>query len=305
MKKLFTLTIILTLIVSCSSESENEPIENEQAGKTFIPDDVFETILINQGYDDVLDNYVETKTIEKISKFIFHDDKNHLSVSNSKGIEDFINLDTLHVLNHKFATIDVTEMKNLKYLYLDYGELESIDISNNTNLEFLILSRNKLVSLDVTKNTNLKNLDVADNQLTSIDLSTNSKLVTFRAYNNSFSSINIPINSNLRRLFLTDSSLPNSFNIGDYPNLTSLALNNCSLTNIDVSNHINFESLSLKNNLLSSLDITNNTKLHTLSTTENPNLNCIKGSDYHINKWNTDKDRYRIDSHTTIAKICN
>jgi len=56
---------------------------------------------------------------------------------------------------------------------------------------------------------------------------------------------------------------------------------------------------------LSSLDISNNTRLHTLSTTENQNLYCIKGTNYHINKWKTDKGRYRIDNHTTVATICN
>jgi hypothetical protein len=83
-----------------------------------------------------------------------------------------------------------------------------------------------------------------------------------------------------------------------------LSLNNCSLTDIVVNNHTLFQNLSLMDNHLTNLDISNLYELYYLRTLGNPELYCIKGDTYHINKW-LNTDDYEIDSHTIIATSCD
>ena len=74
--------IILLLLVPCLTMGQ----------QTYIPDDNFEQVLINAGYDNVLDDYVLTSNINSITSL----NVNSLNIHNLTGIEDFINLNYLN-----------------------------------------------------------------------------------------------------------------------------------------------------------------------------------------------------------------
>ena len=118
--------IIAFLFISISISSFSQT--------SYIPDDVFEQTLIDLGHDSgPLDNYIKTVNLDKITYL----DLSHKKIKNLKGIEDFLNLQTLiyddsllNVLkktntnsffklintNNLFKVIPVTKINNL-YTY--------------------------------------------------------------------------------------------------------------------------------------------------------------------------------------------
>ena len=116
--------------------------------QTYVPDDDFEQYLINEGYDNVLDDYVQTSAIDTIS--VLYLGFFISNISDLTGLEDFTLLKTLSI----GANLNLT----------------TLDVSHNTLLEHLSCSGNNLTTLDITANTSLIYLDCSDNQLTSLDL---------------------------------------------------------------------------------------------------------------------------------------
>ena len=57
---------------------------------TFVPDDAFEKFLIDEGFDDVLDDYVPTENISSIENLLING--NQYPIEDLTGIEDFSGL---------------------------------------------------------------------------------------------------------------------------------------------------------------------------------------------------------------------
>lgn len=229
--------------------------------KTFVPDDVFETILIRLGYDDVLDDYVDNKNIENINKFSLSDNVNFLPINDATGIENFINLDTLHCGGHKFKTLDLSKMKELKHLYLDYGELTNLDISNNKKLQWLIASRNKINSIDFSQNPELTLVDIRTNKINTINITNNINLTRFNISQNNITSIDFSKNLKLQSLALSENPITSVINVSNHIELRTLSLSNLSLSSIDLSKNIKLTNLNLTNNQLTSIDLSNLSQL--------------------------------------------
>ena len=121
--------------------------------QTYVPDDAFEEALIEGGYDDVLDDYVNTNNINTVIGFF----GSGLGISDLTGIEDFA---------------------ALAYLYVSNNNLTSLDVSNNVNLEHLLCQNNQLTTLNVSNNPLLNHLYCVGNLLTSLDVS-NTPCLTF------------------------------------------------------------------------------------------------------------------------------
>ena len=89
--------------------------------KTYVPDNVFEQNLIDQGYDDVLDDYVLTRNIEDLTTFVVEGkyiSGNIRIISDATGIEDFISLQNLRFSNGNMESLDVSNLSNLTSLSL-------------------------------------------------------------------------------------------------------------------------------------------------------------------------------------------
>ena len=62
MKRILILLCLPLLFTTCKKE-EDEPTNTGNNGLTYVPDNNFEQALINEGLDNVLDNYVSTTSI--------------------------------------------------------------------------------------------------------------------------------------------------------------------------------------------------------------------------------------------------
>jgi len=170
MKKLLLILLCLPLLfTTCKKEEDNNTPTNNTGnhnGQTYVPDDNFEQSLINLGYDNVLDNYVITSSIDTVTVLEVYQQ----NISDLTGIEDFTALTVLDCEDNQLTSLDVSQNTALTVLSTEVNQLTSLDLSNNTALTDLWCYSNQLTTLDVSNNTALILLSCGNNQLTSLDL---------------------------------------------------------------------------------------------------------------------------------------
>jgi hypothetical protein len=205
----------MTLVISTCEKKDNDLRSDDIVN---IPDIQFLSALINEGVDtngDSLISYGEAEIVTSLDvSCSTHNDIDpcagpiKCNIFGIKGIEAFINLDSLNCSNVCIKELDVSKNTELKYLDCGYnnlkeldvsknlklihlycygwctlavhsnGIMESLDISNNILLEYLNCTCQKYDSLDVTKNTELKELYCGGNPFTYLDISKNTELKT-------------------------------------------------------------------------------------------------------------------------------
>jgi len=238
------ITIICMIIIfGCSSDSsEKDEIFNPEL-YTYVPDDNFEQLLINQNYDDKLDNYVLTSKIINVTSLLFTGGNNGIfdssGISNFRGIEDFISLESF----------DCSGL-NLTYL----------DLSNNVALKTLHCEGNQLTILDLSNLIVLENLDCSYNNLSSLILNSSS-LIYLSCHENNLGDIEI----------------------SQATNLVNLSCFRNKLTSLDLSNNIDLEILQAGDNLFANLDISNNVALTYIECFLNPMLTCVQVNEEQLN----------------------
>ena len=132
---------------------------------TYVPDDVFESWMINKGYDDVLDDYVLTERLRYVRETL---ELKNLNISDLTGIEAFKSIDIIKITNLKVTTIDLSLIKDYLYTFQIYDNpnLESIILDDlvNTRLQYLYISRNpKLKQISSLRKMSLTSIDFVDN----------------------------------------------------------------------------------------------------------------------------------------------
>ena len=148
---------------------------------TYVPDDNFEQALIDEGLDDVLDDYVLTSNISTIG-FLDVSNKN---IDDLTGIEDFEELETFVCSDNNLTTIDASSNhffefacnnNQLTSLILN-AEARVVDCSNNLLTALIIpdyianidCSNNNIISLDFSSTKELSRLNVSNNNLGFLD----------------------------------------------------------------------------------------------------------------------------------------
>lgn len=121
---------------------------------TAIPDSNFEQVLINKGYDDVIDGKVITGNIAGVTSL----DVVYTTVEDITGIEDFASLKDLTVYSAGLKKVDLSHNKALESINFGYNNLTSFDLSQNTALKIAYISDNKLATLDFHSNPNLEDV---------------------------------------------------------------------------------------------------------------------------------------------------
>ena len=101
--------------------------------QTYVPDDAFEQALIEAGYDDVLDNYVNTNSINTVTSFGAGG-----GISDLTGIEDFTALTWLYVANNNLTSLDVSNNTNLTQLFCENNQLTNLNVNNSLSFSKLI-----------------------------------------------------------------------------------------------------------------------------------------------------------------------
>lgn len=215
----------------CPNTPEGAVVNRNGCSATYVPDTRFEQYLIDQGWDDELDDYVLTGNIVDVTDL----DLSYKYIYNLTGIEDFSALQNLNVTANYF---------------------ESIDISKNTNLKTLNLYKSyNLTSLDVSKNYRLEELNCdGSSNLESLTLGSNNALTTVSAMHCNLSSFDASLNITLERINLYNNDLT-SLNLGYKPSLTSLSTQSNNLTSLDLSKCPNLENLDASANDLTSINL--------------------------------------------------
>ncbi len=231
---------------------------------TSIPDANFEDALEALGYDDISgDGQVPTDNINTITSL----NVDNANISDLTGIEDFVALETLDADNNSLTTIDVTNLTNLRQLYLQYNSLASLDITNNSNLETLAFRNNSVTSIDLSNNVNLLSLAFQYNSITAIDLSNNILLYHIACRDNGLTALDFTNN----------------------PDMINIYAQNNSISVIDLSGNPDLAIVAFPNNAIVEFNIKNgnNTNITTFNTNGNSNLECIlvDDADYSSTNW--------------------
>ena len=243
-----------------------------------IPDTAFLYALIDEGVDtngDSLISYAEAEAVTSLDVgglYICNLDFCGTTgkISNLKGIEAFINLESLSIQANKIDNLDLSMNRDLTYLDCHMSQLDSLDVSDNIALSHLDCGYNGLTSLDVSDNIALSYLSCCYNQkLTSLDLSKNNALSYLDcSFIHILTSLDITNCTALTVLNCRDNQLT-SLDISDCTALIKLYCSNNRLTSLNVSDYTALSHLSCVRNYLTSLDITNCTALIDMRCFEN------------------------------------
>ena len=247
-----------------------------------IPDANFKARLIIEGVDTNNDGEIQVSEAQAVTSLNLIGG----NISNAEGIQAFVNLVDLLIVNNQLSTLDVSAIATLQTLNCSDNNLVSLDVSANVNLTSLIANRNNLASINVSNNPNLETLRTINNpNLGSIDLSSCTALKNLIVRGNSLSSLNLESNPLLDSLNIGSNQLVN-LDLSNNPNLKFLACGYNPLTALDVTINTFLEYLEFFDTQITTLDCNFNTNLTALYIAGNPLLETVyikNGSDESLN----------------------
>lgn len=245
---------------------------------TYIPDNNFEQVLIDLGYDSgSLDNFIPTNNITGITEL----DLNNKNIEDLTGIEDFKNLQVLDCSRNSISRFNVSLNTQLRELYCHGNQLSSIEVTQNPKLEVLWCYTNALQRLDISKNPNMISLILWENNISDIDITNNKEIVVFGCENNNISTLNLSNNPKLRR-FQCRGNLLTELDLINNPDLRYLDCGENQLETLNLSKNLLLNTLLCAYNNLSELDLSGNQYLRNLECKNNQLCNLI------INNGNND-----------------
>ncbi|CAL2080561.1 Gliding motility-associated-like protein [Tenacibaculum sp. 190524A05c] len=191
---------------------------------TFVPDDNFEQVLIDQGFDTPpLDDFVPTDNIKDVDElFILN-----FNISDLTGIEDFRALEHLQINNNNLTELDVSSLTKLQTLACENNKLTKLDITWNTRLENLFIDNNEIEVLDTTNNPLLEFITINNNKIQSLDLSGSEFLKLVELDNNKLNFVDLRNENNTNIETIT---------IRNNPNLTCIFVDDVSYSNTNWTN---------------------------------------------------------------------
>ena len=268
---------------------------------TAIPDQNFEQVLIDLGYDNVIDGQVLTSNIDTITVL----NVEYKNISDLTGIEDFNALTHLSCSGNLLMSLDLSNNTTLTYLQSSPNySLTSLDVSGCNALTYLNCEGTQLTSLDVSQNIALTKLVCSHSQLTSLDVSQNTVLDSLLCDFNQLTSLDVSGCNALTYLNCRWNPPLTSLDVSQNTALIKLVCSNNPLTSLDVSQNTNLNFLICWNSSLECLNLKNgnDTNFQFLWATDNPYLNCIEVDDPN---WATQNWTNHIDDWVTFSTNCN
>jgi len=229
-----------------------------------IPDTKFLIALIDNGVDSNQDSLISITEAENV----FSLQVGFRGIKDLKGIEAFINLDTLICSGNDIGKLDLTYNVTLKYLNCSNNELCCLNISNCLLLEYLDCHNGdsyfytRMSVPDISFNKALKYMDCSKNRISYLDLSTHDSLMYVDCSENILNRL-VTSNKVLKSL---DCSR-NALTFLDVSLDTALETLNCGQNRIDIldlSGNPALEYLSCYHNQLRDLDLSKNKSLKSL-----------------------------------------
>ncbi len=147
-------------------------------GYTYVPDDGFEQILINNGWDDILDDYVLTSNITGVTNIGIDGYLDGVWIYNLIGIEDFTGLTSLIINRAGIKTLDLSNNSALVILRIDHiNLLENLILPDeDSSLDRILSTRPAfcpLKSIDLSTSPLLTEVVIKFSQMSQIDFSQN------------------------------------------------------------------------------------------------------------------------------------
>ena len=110
--------------------------------QTFVPDDAFEQKLIDLGFDNILDNYVTTSSIDTITNLNINGSYAiingiYTELIDVTGIEDFTMLSVFDCSENDIIELDLSNNLNLTSLNCLYNELICLNLKNGNNYNMI------------------------------------------------------------------------------------------------------------------------------------------------------------------------
>lgn len=307
---------------------------------TDIPDENFETALIDLGLDDVFDNQVLTENIDTVTVL----DISSRLISDLTGIADFISLTDLNCSDNDLVSIDLSTLSLLERLQINQNNLTSLNLSENLMLTNLFCSMNNINLLDLSANELLEQLFCTQNNLSSLDLSGLNLLVDLYCSENNIGILDLNDQENLQSLFCGDNPISvldlstntalvslscgntdvTALNLSTNESLELLLASDLAITSLDLSSNLQLEWLYMFNNNLTELDLRenvaltelglmnsnelqyilmdndNNESIISFSVTDAPNLHCIQVDDVAFSEENWTM----IDDSDVFSEMC-
>ena len=220
------------------------------------------------------------------------------SISSLKGIECFVNVQSIDCGVNNLTQLDVSKNTVLETLTCDQNNLTQLDVSKNVKLWDLDCYKNNLTQLDVSKNVklcdlycfenNLTQLDISksvelrdlscyQNNLTQLDISKNVKLWNLNCEQNNLTQLDVCKNTELRILSCEGNNL-SQLDVSKNTELQELYCSGNNLTQLDVSKNAKLCELKCYNNNISQLDVSNKSNLRILSCDRNVQVTGYNGT---------------------------
>lgn len=212
-----------------------------------IPDAAFLNALIENGVDRDGDGQISVREAETTISL----EIGPSGISDLRGIESFIHLDSLMLSMNSLHTIDLSNNSSLRFLQCIGCELKSLDISKNLNLQHLDCSggavmSNALTTLDISENRALLSLYCSENKITDLDVSNNVELEELICGRNQISGLDVTSNTGLGRLIVNNNYLT-SLDVSRNTSLTRLITCGNQLTSLDISNNLALQTIGVDN----------------------------------------------------------
>lgn len=294
---------------------------------TFVPDDVFEGLLIELGIDDVMDDRVLTESITAVSELNL--DGNDRALTDLTGLRAFTSLRFLDInsVDDPTFVFNTEDYPNLVALAIAKSRINSLIVNSDSNLENLTgFGGIRMETLNVNDNNSLTEIDLEDATFNSVNVTGNSALVSFKDFDGALEKVIIANNPLLNSIVLNSreiGSLDFSENTSldifgmrilqdvNYPldfstctNLTSISIggNDGRFLSIDVTENELLESLNVSDSGLAVLDVSNNANLVELDASFNiGSLTCIQVSQEQIDNIPSD---WTKDPTTNYSRQC-
>lgn len=287
--------ITLTLLLLTISFLSNAQIS--------IPDANFENALVTFGMDTdgVVNGQISTADALAITNLSL----DYQGVTDLTGINSFTNLTYFscsysNVPNYTFT------IQGLETLSIIDTNTTNIDLSNLPNLKTLYIDNNaNMASLDVSTNNLLEVLNARNCNLSNVMYNANYPYTQIRLSNNNFSG-NIDF-TNFTNAEIIDfgHNIITSIDVTGLTNLTFLAVDNCHLTDLDVTTCTNLTNLTALFNDLTCLDLSQNTMLTSIEVNSNdPNLIIVVANVPDANAGNGIYQNWYKDAGATYSTTC-
>ncbi|EAR11713.1 hypothetical protein PI23P_00875 [Polaribacter irgensii 23-P] len=314
--------------------------ESYASNLTYIPDDNLEQWLVDEGFDNQMDDYMLTSNAQNMAgiaimaddacydesgaiicaweDFMDYDSRFSNRLTNLAAIEAFPSLQILNLTGNDLDSINITKNSQLKYLYLNFNSFYTIDTSGNPNLEEISLDNNKTIpKVDFSQNSSMKILAMPNIALGKMsgyigpggyfDLSNLTQLEALMLGNNNLTSVDVSNNNNLWKLQLGGNNIA-EIDVSHLVSLTEFSIHQSPITSLDLSSSTQLYKLNINDcDLQGTLDLSMMENLMEFSAGNNPNLTCIKVNQTQLDNINNGATNFEwnYDSSVTISLDCD